>query len=45
MLRVLSCLTEWQGQAVSGRQNEKRERAVSGSYNLREGITASREYI
>ena len=41
------CLTNRQGQAVSGSWNEDRERksAVSGSQNVREGVTASHKYI
>ena len=37
-MRIELCLTDWQGQVVSGNQNEEREREsdVSGSQNVRE---------
>ena len=39
------CLTNWQGQGVSGSRNKERESAVSGSQNVREEVLRRREYI
>ena len=34
--RFKLCVTNWQGQAVSGSRNEEKETAVSGNQNVRE---------